>query len=76
MGESVDGSVGRAHIHQTVILKFDGEDKLLDSQGNYEKKWDALNIYDGVQTLKSKRLGGDVRVTAKKEERVGNDRLQ
>ena len=70
------GSPGAAHVRYTVSVKFKGEKKLLDSQDSFDKEYDALNIYDGVQTLKSDKLGGDVLITTQSNGDMGSSRVK
>ena len=75
--ESIDGvGSGQAHVHFQVSVKFEGEKEVLDSQDNFDKEDNALNIYDGVQTLKSDKLGGDVLITTQSNDEMGSSRVK
>lgn len=63
------GTGGGIRHNQRIWVSFnDNPDDHLDEQTDAVTDVKHMNIYDGVQTLSSDALGGDVRLWATKEE--------
>lgn len=53
------------HNYKLKVWFNDNPDEILDEQNSYDDK--HLDIYDGVQTLTSDALGGDLRLWVDRE---------
>lgn len=67
------GGGGGFHEYKVYASFADDKDNKLDSQDSDNTK--ALVIYDGVQTLKSDKLGGDILLTASRNGKSGQSQL-